>query len=830
MGDSFGFSDVLRRYARRAGYTPGQLARLAGVPKMTVVNWLDGRVQKPRGRAKLLKLATVLHLNEAETSELLQAAGYPAVAQLMAAAQNEQDERLLALLTPWALAKRPPADPSLTEPVPFQAIADLATFVGREAELEALSQSLLGGGPVTIYSLQGMAGVGKTALAARLAYRLRSHFPDGVLWARVDLSDTMSILSTFAHSYGRNVSQYTDIDSRSRVVRELLAAKRALIVLDSAESSEAVKPLLPPTGACAVLITTRHHNLAVARGAHRFEIGPFQPDSGEALALFGRILGEAQVRRERPWLLQIADLLGYLPLAIDIVACRLAYEPGWSAPDFLERLRHNQLRLAELAYEDQSVRLSLDVTYELLPVDLQQCLMAAAVFDGADFSGEALAYLLAEVAGSKGRTAVDRTLDKLRRLYTLSLVQQGRPGRFRLHPLVRDYARAQITDPAFSERMVAYFVNYTAVYQRDFGALELEQENILAALTTAADKALLPGLIQGVNALYGFLESRGLYTVTLLHLNRAAAAARASGDNAGLALALRHLGRIAERHDEYERAEGYYQESVELLRDLDDRENLSTVLRALGILAAHQGDLGLAEAYYQEGLTLARDIQQHDPASDLLRGLGVQAFMRGDYVEAEALYEEGITLTHASGVRERRCTLLWALGLLARDQEELAEAEIYFSEALALAREVGRRDLVVTLLRDLALLDGSEGRYEQAAVYLEEAVALARDLGHPWQINRVLTLWGELRLEQARWSTAAAAFSEVWQQAQAVGNREMMATALFGLARVAAAQGERQEAVAGARRSLAMFEALGHHRALEVKEWLGEVGTAVNNK
>ena len=360
MGNPFELADILTQFIKRSGYTPGQLSKLSGVPKPTIVNWMEGRVKRPRTLNDLVRLAAVLHLKEGEASQLLQAAGHPAIAELRLDLAQMPDETLEKLLTNWEQkpAERPPAL------APFQAMSHLPYFVGREALLARLKETLLAGEHATIYSIQGMGGVGKTALAAHLAYQLRAFFPDGVLWARVDTSDTMSILSTFASAYELDVRQYGDVDSRSRIVRELLADKRALIVLDNAESSEQIKPLLPPTGSCAVLVTTRRHDLAITRGAARFLLGPFNNAGNESLALFIKVLGEERVVAERPLFMELADLLGHLPLAVSIAAGRLAYEPGWSTAEFLQRMQQEQRRLAELESEDQSVKLSFNTSFQ----------------------------------------------------------------------------------------------------------------------------------------------------------------------------------------------------------------------------------------------------------------------------------------------------------------------------------------------------------------------------------------------------------------------------------------------------------------------------------
>ncbi|HEX6387335.1 MAG TPA: tetratricopeptide repeat protein [Anaerolineae bacterium] len=826
MNNSLQLVDVLVPYVSRSGYTAGQLARLTGIPKATIVNWLEGRVQRPRELNDLLRLAAVLHLDESEASLLLQSVGRPAIAELEALARQNADGDMLALLTPWAQSNS--AQPT---PAPFQVMADLPYFVGREEELQALQKALAVGEHATIYSIQGMGGVGKTALAIRVAYELRAHFVDGILWARVDTSDTMSILSTFASAYGLDVSRYVDVDSRSRVVRELLADKRALIVLDNAQSSEQVKPLLPPTGTCAVIVTTRRHDLSVTRGAHRFLIGPFDAAKEESLVLFARVLGEARVAKERELLLELAELLGHLPLAVDIAAGRLAYEPGWSTVDFLQRVRQEKRRLGELAYEDQSVRLSLNASYEVLTPAQQRFFAALGTFEGDDFSDEAAAF----VTGS----TVEEAQDYLRQLYGLSLVQQGRrqspgqPSRYRLHPLIRDYAREHLRDEQAWTRLVDYFIHYAERNIRNYSALDLEMKNVLTALRLAAAEELHGKVVRGIAAFYPFLEARGLYVLAAEYLALTERAATRLNEPAALLTVRHNLGRLAQRQGEYIEAEAQYEEALALAREGGDQEKLSHLLRALGVLAARRGDYGLADAYYKEGLSLARELGHGGIVSNFLRGLGVQAYIRGDFARAEAFYEEGLALMALSDEEAQEAEgvggMLWGLGALAQEQGDIDQAESYYKESLALARQLGHQERIIVLLRSLGGLAVVRGDDTQAEAYYEEALGLARAIGHRWQIGRVLSEMGELQVAQSETDAAMTSFRELFELARILHSQELVAVALYGLARAAALEGELIRAREYAEESLDTFIAIGHYKVHEIKEWLAELAESAVN-
>jgi hypothetical protein len=468
------FTKVVNRYVHRSGYTPGQLARFSGVPQMTIVNWRQGRVKKPRAWQDVVRLAQALRLRRDEANELLRAAGYPPISRLQEQTENEAESALFSF---WAVESVTAA-----ERPPFQAVRHPATFVGRGDLLPAIEKLLLAGHHETVTILEGMAGVGKTALAAYLAYRLRPHLPDGVLWARLDTSNAASILHLWAAAYGRDVTVYDDLESRSTAVRDLLAAKRALLVLDNVTSSQEIRPLLPPAGPCAVLITTRRRNLTVAPGAHRFHLEPFDAAKGEALRLFTRVLGAELVARERAALVQIADLLGHLPLAIDVVAWRLAHEPHWTAADFLARLQQEENRLKLLESDLASVQLALEASYALLSPVQQSFFAALGAFGGEDFSPEAAAA----VAGVTYAAAEAH----LRTLFCLSLVRRGRAGRYRLVPLLRNFAREKITTDAVWQRLVRYYAGYTTRHKGRVPPLDPERNNVIAAFEEARARGI----------------------------------------------------------------------------------------------------------------------------------------------------------------------------------------------------------------------------------------------------------------------------------------------------------------------------------------------------
>jgi tetratricopeptide (TPR) repeat protein len=252
------------------------------------------------------------------------------------------------------------------------------------------------------------------------------------------------------------------------------------------------------------------------------------------------------------------------------------------------------------------------------------------------------------------------------------------------------------------------------------------------------------------------------------------------------------------------------------------------LLRALGVLAARRGDYVLADAYYTEGLELAKTLGHGGIVSNFLRGLGVQAYMRGDFARAEAFYEEGLALIEMLDEEapdaKGQGGMLWGLGVLAQEQGDLAGAQSYFEQSLALARHVGQQERVILLLRMLADVAVVQNLPEEAATYWQEALTLAQDIGHRWQVARVLSEWGEYQIQVGDMAVAHESFQELFRLARILQSQELVAVALYGLARETAVRGNIDAAKEHGRESLDTFTAIGHAKVQEVKDWLTGLG------
>ena len=350
-------------------------------------------------------------------------------------------------------ALEPPAPTTVAGGLPSAAAralchlpADLADFTGREGALAALAE-LLGREPeehataVAVAAVSGMAGVGKSAVAVRAAYRLRRRFPDGQLYVNLRGTGTGAlapgeVLGSLLLALGVEPAALPQgVEERAWRYRALLADRRVLLVLDGAADEAQVRPLLPGGAGCAALVTSRAR-LAGLEAAHQLELPVMSP--AEAVGLLAKVAGRKRVAAEPVAAETIARRCGHLPLAVRVAGARLAARPHWRLGRLAERLGAERRRLDELRAGDLEVRASF----------------AAGLGAQDDAARRAFRLLgLVEVAEFTARTAaapldlpVAEAEEQLERLVDAHLVEvagQEPAGwtRYRLHGLLRGFAR-----------------------------------------------------------------------------------------------------------------------------------------------------------------------------------------------------------------------------------------------------------------------------------------------------------------------------------------------------------------------------------------------------
>ncbi|HLW03631.1 MAG TPA: tetratricopeptide repeat protein [Ktedonobacterales bacterium] len=667
-------------------------------------------------------------------------------------------------------------------------------LVGREALLRVLKQRLLADDFPALCALHGLPGVGKTALVLALAHdpEVHQHFPDGVLWAGLGNQPNLSaLLGAWAEALGiqfAGLAKPSDLQAQGQAIQFAIRQRRMLLVIDDAWDAPAALTLKAGGPRCAHLVTTRLPDVAlrlVDEGAQVVRVQELSEADG--FAFLARLAPEA-VQLEPEEARALVRAVDGLPLALKLMGNYLRTQ-GYSgqhrrlraALDLLgqrkERLRLEpvQAKAGEGTETSRSLMASIGTSYHALNARARSMLLALSVFPPKPntFSEEAA---LAIAGASTG------TLD---RLVDSGLLESGGPGRYSLHQTIADYARLKRKSKQSVKRMVTFFTNYVAVHQADYGTLEHEQMNLLEVFQGAFDLGLQAELVRGVTAFLPFLADHGIYEVADLWLGHARQAALASGDGAGLATVLLHLGLIRVNCADYIQAEQYAAEGLRVARQIEDTEKIAKFLQVLGAIKERLGDYKAAQAYLEEGLALARQIKLRPTLVAILRTLGIVVGDLGYSTLSENYFREALLLAREIGDEDHIGSLLQNLGIVAKDRGEYQQAETYYQEAMRSFRQRGQWTRMTSLLQNLGGLASNRGDHQRAEAYYQEAVASARQFGQREHLCFLLTNLGELASIRHDDRQAEAYYQEGVDLARQIGHREILGVLLTGLGMVA---------------------------------------------
>lgn len=344
--------------------------------------------------------------------------------------------------------------------VPAQLPADVGDFTGRALHLERLcslvTEARRKDSPaVTVAVVVGAPGLGKTALAIHAAHALRPDFPDGQLYVsllggRQQPVPADEVLARFLRDLGVDGSRVpVDAEERAAMYRTRLAERQILIALDDARDAAQVRPLLPGTGSCAVIVTSRHRLSALA-GSRLIDLDVLGDD--EAAELFSRVIGADRAAAEPDAVRDVLTICAGLPLAIRIAGARLAARPGWTVRTLADRLTDQRRRMDELTAGDLAVRACFQVSFDALPrgdadlesrggADPAHVFRMLGVWQGPSIDVRAAAVLI-------GQPEQD-VVEALEVLVDAHLLESPAPDRYAFHELLRAYAseRAQADEP-----------------------------------------------------------------------------------------------------------------------------------------------------------------------------------------------------------------------------------------------------------------------------------------------------------------------------------------------------------------------------------------------
>ena len=721
-------------------------------------------------------------------------------------------------------------------PAPATTPAPPTYFTGRHDELDALAQALTSGDtPQAITALQGMGGIGKTALAAQLAAQLNGAFPGGVFWADLPANggDPLPVLAAWARLCGHDVSALPDPQARAQAVRGILAGRvkeqgQLLVVLDDVrggwlDGAQALQSARPP--GVPLLLTTRDEELALALGAtvRRLDVLPLE----KALELLAALAGPV-VEREPEAARRLAERVGCLPLELELagkLAALRARKPGWQLASLAAQV---EVRAAEaLRLKGQHGLVAcFSLSYDTLDPEGQRLFRVLGVFAPAPYAAGHVAAVLGWEVG-----ATEAGLDAL---VALSLArwegggegEKGRVGegervRYSLHPLLRDYAAALLEEageaPAARVAHTAHYLAYAEAHDQptaaDYDALEAERPNLLAAMDRAYREEQWAQVRRFAWALCrpssGYLGVRGYWGELRARLEQAVRAAEAEGNKRDTAAFIHNLAILAQDTGEYDEARRLYRQSLEINEELGNRAGIASTLHQLGGLAQDTGEYDKARRLYRQSLEINEELGDRAVIASTLHELGRLAQATGEVDEARRLYRQSLEIEEELGNRAGIAITLGQLGVLAQATGEYDEARRLYRQGLDINEELGNRAGIAITLHNLAALAQATGEYDEARRLYRQSLDIKEELGN--RVGIALTLWGlgNLAKDQGDLAEARRQYEEALPVFQELGDKKNEAGLLGQLANLADDEGDQAEAERLYRQAIAAGEELG---------------------
>jgi DNA-binding SARP family transcriptional activator/tetratricopeptide (TPR) repeat protein len=706
-----------------------------------------------------------------------------------------------------------PAEPPRPLPTPAQLPADVTDFTGRSATVAELTAALTeeDRAAMPVVCVAGIGGIGKTTLAVHLGHAVRHRYPDGQLFAELrgagpDPAGPESVLGAFLRALGTPDKDVpATLDERSALLRTHLSDRRVLVVLDDARDADQVRPLLPGSAGCAVIVTSRSR-LAGMHASRAIDLDGLVTE--EAIALFGRIAGEERVQEEREVAAQVAAACGHLPLAVRIVGSRLASRRSWSMTTIAERLTDERRRLDEMRVGNHTVSATFELGYGQLYDEQARAFRQLALPDVHDVS-------LAAAAAVLGRPAHE-TEDLLESLVDASLLETPAPGRYRYHDLLRLFARRQAerrdseaARAAVPHRMLDFYLasarNAYRAAESGAGALD----HLTAPETRGAEFA---GAEDALAWLGG--ETANLCAVVAEATRGTAPDLRIAAD---LLLSLEPLIMSGTHLWEFEQTARLV---VTAAMEKDDGRSRGRSGYLLGLILHAGFRLDEAEASLRTTVEVAEVTGDRHVRAEALNGLGVVAFEHRRYEDAFASFERAAGVFAELGSAEGEANCLANMARTAAELHRNGEALAAAERSLELFRRQGSAMGAAKAMQYLGSILDRMGRPEDAIAYYLDCLAVFRSTGQRLREHHTLYRLAESHLTAGRPAEAAAHAGEALAIAREIDQRFGEGRALVVLGRALTEADRPDEARDCWTQALAVFEALDAPAAGDVRELL----------
>jgi tetratricopeptide (TPR) repeat protein len=656
-----------------------------------------------------------------------------------------------------------------SEPKPHQLPPDIHDFVDRDDQLAELKRLLkrrrAADSPVPIYVLGGSPGVGKTALAVRAAHRLKRRYPDGQLYAKLrtpkgESVDPADVLAGFLRSLnGEEAVVPTAAHEREAAYRDRLSGRRILVLLDDAANLAQVRPLLPGSGTCAVLVTSQSPLTGLPSTRQKLHV--LEPE--HAVELLSKVAGHKRIVTEPVEANRIVERCGRLPLAVRIAGAKLDANPEWRLATLAGRLDEHRRSLLAMSAGDLEVRASLLLSYQGRSETEQTAFRLLAIVKAPSFPSWAAAVLL-DVPPYKA----DDVLEGLCEAQLLEGIGEDGIGqlRYRFHNLVyllaeerleqdepqaaQQRARARLLDaylhlaeeasarlqpgrpdPPTGATVVRARVpaNTIQAVQRDaLGWFGAERGGLIAAVRVAHEAGEWHRCARLVDAMTAFFELRSSWDDWSQVSSLAIEAARNAKDLRLEAQALRNDGDLQRERRNWPAATARFRRCLVLYRRLGDRAGEACTMRSIGSLYRDQGHWRRALRWYRRSVPIFEEFEDGRGRSLVLHDIGVALRNNGEWMTAIGYFQESQRAFHDMGERRGEASTWRGIGVAHRNLGQWDSALECFDKALEIFREISDRRGIARTLANRADVYQERGEWAKAIDDLDACMKLHQEL------------------------------------------------------------------------------------------------------
>jgi tetratricopeptide (TPR) repeat protein/transcriptional regulator with XRE-family HTH domain len=755
----------------------------------------------------------------------------------------------------------PPVASGAVPTLPRELPAGVPHFTGRAEELKILT-GLLGQpgeetpGTVVISAIGGTAGVGKTALAVHWAHQVADRFPDGQLYVNLRSYDpgrpvtAADALAGFLRALGVPGQDIPpEEDERAARYRSVLAGKRVLVLADNAGDVEQVRPLLPGSPGCAVVVTSRDTlpGLMARDGAARLDLDLLPLD--DAIGLLCTLIG-ARVDIDRGAAAELAARCSRLPLALRVAAELASARPAMPLAEMVRELAdlHERLDLLDAGYEPRTaVRAVFSWSYRYLDPDMARAFRLLGLHPGPGFD----TYAAAALTGA----GLDRAGSLLEALARSHLIQSAVDGRYEMHDLLRAYAcelaasqDSEQEQRAALTRLFDYYLYTTAVAMDALEPSERHRRPRIPQPATPIPQAPEPSgarawldaqrvtlvtvaaytvtcgwpshTIRLAEIMFRYLQGGGHYSEISAVCGAARQAARDTADRAAEATALDKMCFVDLRQGRWARAADHLQQALVLHRAAGDLIGEARALGHLGIADYLRGRYPQAADHQHQALALYRQVADQVGECRALSNLGCLELRQGNYTQAAEHLLQALTLSRQNANPALEASALANLGLIDLRECRYAQAADHAHQSLTQYWQIGDPAGEAQALTLLAAVEQQQGRHEQAISRYRQALDLYLDADDPSGVSEVRNGLGELLLATGQPHHARTEHATALELAGQIGDKYEQAHAHHGLGRACQALGDDNQARHHYQQALGLYTELGIPEAAQVRALL----------